>query len=160
NGITGRIVKYDLDTGKASDVKLPASGTVDIYCPDFHTNQCIVFTTSWIQPTTLWDFDADKNEFTKSIFNTDVTYPGFDQLVTEEVEVPGHDGTMVPLSIVHRKDLKMDGSSSAILEGYGAYGYSFTPYFNVYHSLALHNVVLAYAHPRGGSEKGEAWYKA
>jgi prolyl oligopeptidase len=160
NGITGHIVKQDLDTGKTSDVKLPAEGMVDIYCPDFRTNQCIVFTTSWIQPTTLWDFDADKNEFAKSIFNTDVTYPGFDQLVTEEVEVPGHDGTLVPLSIIHRKDLKLDGSSSAILEGYGAYGYSFSPYFSVYHSLALHNVVLAYAHPRGGSEKGEAWYKA
>ena len=53
NGIIGRIVKYDLTSGKASDVKLPASGTVDINCPDFDTNQCIVFTTSWIQPTTL-----------------------------------------------------------------------------------------------------------
>jgi prolyl oligopeptidase len=160
DGITGRIVKYDLDSGASSPVKLPMSGTVDIYCPDFHTNQCIVFTTSWIQPTTLWDFDADKNKFAKSIFNTAVTYPGFDQLVTEEVEVPGHDGTMVPLSIIHRKDLKLDGSSSAILEGYGAYGISYTPGFSVRTSIALHNVVLAYAHPRGGSEKGEAWYKA
>jgi prolyl oligopeptidase len=160
NGIVGRVVKYDLDTGKASDVKLPASGTVDLFCPNFRTNQCIVFTTSWIQPTTLWDFDGDKDKFAKSIFNTDVTYPGFENLTTEEVEVPGHDGTMIPLSIIHRKDIKLDGSNSTILEGYGAYGISLTPAFNVRHSLALHGVVIAYAHPRGGSEKGEAWYKA
>ncbi len=160
DGISGHIVKYNLDTGKTSDVALPAQGSIDIYCPDFHTNQCIVYTTSWIQPTTLWDFNADKDRFAKSIFNTDVTYPGFENLVTEEVEAPGHDGTMVPLSIIHRKDLKLDGSSSAILEGYGSYGISMTPSFTVLHSLALHNVVLAYAHPRGGSEKGEAWYKA
>jgi prolyl oligopeptidase len=89
-----------------------------------------------------------------------VSYPGFENLVTEEVEVPGHDGTMIPLSIVHRKDLKLDGSASAILEGYGAYGISMTPAFNVRRSIALHGVVLAYAHVRGGSEKGEAWYKA
>ncbi len=160
NGIVGRIVKYDLDSGKSAELKLPVSGSADVYCPDFRSNQCIVFTTSWIQPTTLWDFNADKDSFAKSIFNSDVTYPGFEKLVTEEVEVPGHDGTMIPLSIIHRKDLVLDGSSSAILEGYGAYGISYTPGFNVEHSIVLHHVVLAYAHPRGGSEKGEAWYKA
>ena len=103
NGIVGRLVKYTLDTGKASEVKLPASGTIDINCPDFRTDQCIVFTTSWIQPTTLYDFDAEKGTFTKSIFNTAISYPGFENLVTEEVEVPGHDGTMIPLSIIHQE---------------------------------------------------------
>jgi prolyl oligopeptidase len=160
DGITGRIVKHDLDTGKESELKLPASGSVDISCPDFRTNRCIVYTTSWIQPTTLWDFDADKDGFAKSIFNTAVTYPGFENLITEEVEAPSYDGTMVPLSIIRRKDLKLDGSSNAILGGYGAYGISLTPAFNVRHSLALHGVVLGYCHARGGSEKGEAWYKA
>ncbi len=160
DGVVGRLVKYAFDTGKAEEVKLPASGTVGIDCPDFRTNQCIVSTTSWIQPRTLYDFDAENDTFAKSIFNTAVSYPGFDNLVTEEVEVPGHDGTMIPLSIIHRKDLKLDGSSSAILEGYGAYGISYTPGFNVRHSIALHGIVLAYAHVRGGSEKGEAWYKA
>ena len=160
DGIVGRVVKYGLDSGKSSEVKLPASGTVAVSCPDWRTNQCIVSTTSWIQPTTLWDFDADKDTFVKSIFNTAVTYPGFENMVTEEVEVPGHDGTMIPLSIIHRKDLALDGSSSAILTGYGAYGISYTPAFNVRHSVVLHGVVFAYAHARGGSEKGEAWYKA
>ncbi len=160
DGIVGRIVKHNLDTGKSTELKLPASGSADVYCPDWRSNQCILFTTSWIQPTTLWDFDAEKDTFAKSIFNSDVTYPGFENLVTEEVEAPGHDGTMVPLSIIRRKDLKLDGSTSAILEGYGAYGISYTPSFSVRHSLALHGVVLGYCHPRGGSEKGEAWYKA
>jgi len=160
NGIIGRLVKYAFDTGKATEVALPTSGTVDINCPDFRTDQCIVFTTSWTQPTTLYDFDAATGTFAKSIFNTDVSYPGFENLVTEEVEVPGHDGVMIPLSIIHRKDLKRDGSASAILEGYGAYGISLTPAFTVQMSLALHGVVMAVAHVRGGSEKGEAWYRA
>ena len=125
NGIVGRLVKYTLDTrqggrGQAAGRQARSTSTV----PDFRTDQCIVFTTSWIQPTTLYDFDAEKDTFAKSIFNTAIAYPGFENLVTEEVEVPGHDGTMVPLSIIHRKDLKLDGSASAILEGYGAYGIS------------------------------------
>ena len=154
------MVKYRLAAGKTSELKLPASGTVDISCPDFRTDRCILFATSWIPPTTLEDFDAEKGSFRKSIFDTAIAYPGFENLVTEEVEVPGHDGTMIPLSIIHRKDLKLDGSASAILEGYGAYGISTSPVFNVRRSIALHGVVLAYAHVRGGGEKGEAWYRA
>jgi prolyl oligopeptidase len=160
NGVGARLVTYDLDRGTSSDVKLPSAGTVEVECPDWRSNKCIVYTSSWIQPTTLWDYDADKRTLAKSMFNSDVRYPGFDDLVSEEVEVPGHDGTMVPLSIIHRKDLKLDGNTSAILEGYGAYSFSYEPSFNVRHSVALHGVVLAYAHPRGGGEKGESWYKA
>ena len=160
DGIRGRLVKYDFATGKASDVKLPASGTVDITCPGWRTNRCIVYSTTWTSPVTLFDLDGAKGTLARSIFNTDVAYAGFENLVTEEVEVPGHDGTLIPLSIIHRKGIPLDGTNSCILEGYGAYGISYTPNFNVRHSVALKGVVLAYAHPRGGSEKGEAWYKA
>jgi prolyl oligopeptidase len=159
DGILGSIVKYDLASGTSTRVRLPASGSVDVSCPDWHTNRCIVEITSWTFPTTLYDFDAGNDTFEKSIFNTDVAYPGFENLVTEEVEVPGHDGAMVPLSIIYRKGTPMDGGNCCILEGYGAYGISYTPAFNVRRSVALHGVVVAYAHPRGGSEKGEAWYK-
>jgi prolyl oligopeptidase len=160
NGVVGRLVKYDLATGKVEEVKLPGSGTIDCSCPDWRTDRCLVHLTSWTSPVTIYDLDAQKNTFTKSIFNTDVTYPGFDELVSEEVEVRGHDGTMVPLSIVHKKGIPMDGSNCCILDGYGAYGISASPHFNIRYSVAKRGVVLAFAHPRGGSEKGEAWYKA
>ena len=85
NGVVGRIVKYDLAGGKCSDVGLPGSGDVWIDCPDFRSDRAIVSITSWTSPTTLYDYDAGKETFRKSIFNTDVTYPGFSDLVTEEV---------------------------------------------------------------------------
>jgi prolyl oligopeptidase len=160
NGVVGRLVKYDLATGKMEEIKLPMSGTLSCSCPDWRTDRCLVHITSWTSPVTIYDFDAQKNTFAKSIFNTDVAYPGFEQLVSEEVEVPGHDETMVPLSIVHKKGIALDGSNSCVLDGYGAYGISASPYFSIRYSLAKRGVVLAFAHPRGGSEKGEAWYKA
>ena len=160
NGIVGRIVKCDFRNGQTVEVKLPMSGSVDISCPDHHANRCLVSISSWILPTLMYEFDAEKETFAKSIFNADVTYPGFENLITEEVEVPGHDGTMIPLSIIHKKDIPLDGSNSCILQGYGAYGSSYSPYFNVRHSIVLRGVVYAYAHVRGGGEKGEAWHKA
>src|SRR5260370_11117639 len=110
-------------------------------------------------PVTIYDFDARKNTFAKSMSNSYVSYPGFENLVSEEVDVPGYDGTVIPLSIVHKKGIPMDGSSSCILEGYGAYGASFGPYFSICRSIAKRGVVLASAHVRGGGGKGEAWHK-
>ena len=160
NGIVGRLVKYDLTTGKTAEIKLPVSGSVGVSCPDWKTDRCLVYLTSWTSPLTIYDFDAQKDTFAKSIFNTDVSYPGFENLVSEEVEVPGHDGAMIPLSIIYQKGIPLDGSNSCILRGYGAYGSSATPSFSILNSVALRGVVVAIAHPRGGGEKGEAWYKA
>ena len=160
NGVAGSLLKYDLATGKTSRIKLPVPGTVNVSCPDWKTDRCLVNINSWTAPLTIYDFDAGKETFAKSIFNTDVSYPGFDELISEEVEVPGHDGTMIPLSIIQKKGIPMDGSNSCILKGYGAYGFSANPNFSILNSVAIRGVVIAIAHPRGGSEKGEAWYKA
>ncbi len=160
NGIVSRIVKYDFGSGKTSEVKLPITGTAFISCPDWTSDLCHVAMTSWTLPVTRYDYDPRNETFAKSLFNEDVIYPGFENLVAEEVEVPSHDGVMVPLSIVHQKQMKLDGSNCCILEGYGAYGMTYPANCGVMHSVATHGVVLAFAHPRGGGEKGEAWYKA
>ena len=160
DGVANHLVKYDFGTGKTSDIKLPGSGNVGIDCPDWRSDHWLVSITSWTSPITIYDYDAQKETFKKSIFNTDVVYPGFDQLVSKEVKVPGHDGTLIPLSIIYKKGMPLDGSHSCILTGYGAYGINLNPRFSILNSLATHGVVMAIAHVRGGSEFGEAWYKA
>jgi prolyl oligopeptidase len=160
DGIKGRLVRYEFSSGRLQEVKLPIPGTVDTSCPDIHGNRCIVTISSWLQPPTLYELNAETGEMTKSAFNGEAEYPELADLVSEEVEVAGHDGTLIPLSIIHRKDIKLDGSSPCILEGYGAYGISWTPTFNPRYSVANRGVVVAFAHVRGGSEKGEAWYRA
>ena len=161
NGVVGRVLKYDFATGKTSEVKLPMSGSVGVDCPDWKSDRCMVGITSWTAPLTRYDYDAENDTFAKSAFNTAIAYPGFEDLVSKEVEVPGKDGVMVPLSIIYKKGMPLDGSNCCILEGYGAYGYSIDPGFDITNcSLAAHGVVMAFAHVRGGGEKGEAWYKA
>ena len=83
------------------------------------------------------------------------------QMVAREVMVPSHDGTLVPASIIHHRDLKLDGNSPTILYGYGAYGESLDPWFSHARlSLLERGVAFAIAHVRGGGELGEAWYRA
>jgi prolyl oligopeptidase len=83
----------------------------------------------------------------------------FSDIVSEEVKAKSADGTMVPLSIVHRRDIKMDGSSPAWLEGYGAYGITYDPSFRpTWLAFLEHGGLFAVAHVRGGGEYGEDWH--
>jgi oligopeptidase B len=68
------------------------------------------------------------------------------------------DGTKVPISIVHRKDVKMDGRAPLMLYGYGSYGASMAPAFSSSRlSLLDRGVIYAIAYIRGGGELGEDW---
>lgn len=70
------------------------------------------------------------------------------------------DGTRVPMTIIYRKGLKLDGSNPALLTGYGGYGVSFTPAFNPGLRIWLdHGGVMAFANLRGGLEFGEDWHR-
>ena len=79
----------------------------------------------------------------------------------EEVTAPGVDGTPIPLSIVYRKDLELNGKNPCLLEGYGAYGISIEPGFDATRLALLEKgIVIAWAHVRGGGENGEDWHLA
>ena len=86
---------------------------------------------------------------------------GYDKsaYATSRMWAPARDGTLVPVSVVHRKDVDLDGSAPLVIEGYGAYGYGTEPYFSVARlSLLERGVVYALVHVRGGDEMGRQWY--
>ncbi|MEP6927055.1 MAG: prolyl oligopeptidase family serine peptidase [Ginsengibacter sp.] len=162
DGINNHIYKYHFKTKKTSEIKLPYSGSVYIFCLDNTTNNCFVGITSWNKPYTEFNFNAETNAITASTFNKPPVYPAtYKDLQVEETEVKGHDGVMIPLSIIYKKGIKQDGTNVCLMDSYGAYGSSMSPYFNyLENSLAIKGVVIAVPHVRGGSEKGEEWYKA
>ncbi len=162
DGINNFISKYNFGTKKTTEVKLPFSGTAGVNCIDTKSNNCLVDITSWNKPTTEFNYNAETDAFSPSNFNKPVVYPvPYQDIVVEEVQAKGEDGAMIPLSIIHKKGIKMDGSNVCFMDAYGAYGISMTPYFSTrYNALVVRGVVVAVPHVRGGSEKGEAWYKA
>jgi prolyl oligopeptidase len=162
DGINNHVFKYNIKADTTTEIKLPYTGLVTISCMDTKTNDCFLSITSWNKPFTEFLYDASTNTFSESPFNKPPLYPdAYKDLVVEEVEVKGHDGAMIPLSILYKKGLKKDGSNVCLMDGYGAYGISMSPWFNVLeNSLAIKGVVIAFPHVRGGSEKGQEWYKA
>lgn len=81
--------------------------------------------------------------------------------VSERLWATAEDGTRIPLSVVRRADVPLDGSAPAVLYGYGAYEMSMDPSFSIMRlSLLERGYVYAIAHVRGGGEMGRAWYDA
>jgi prolyl oligopeptidase len=162
DGVNNQVYKYNLRTKKTREIKLPFPGTAIVYCIDTKKNNCMVAITSWNKPFTELNLDVTTNTFTPGAFNKPAIYPAaYRQLEVEETEVKGHDGVMIPLSVIYRKGMKRDGNNVCLMDSYGAYGSSMTPYFNVLeNSLAVRGIVIAIPHVRGGSEKGEEWYRA
>jgi prolyl oligopeptidase len=82
-------------------------------------------------------------------------------VTTTEVLVTSHDGAQVPLSIIHRKGLKLDGRNPTLLQGYGAYGFTWEARFDASRLAWLEQGgVIAMANPRGSGVFGQAWYEA
>lgn len=81
--------------------------------------------------------------------------------VTERREIRARDGTGVPVELIRRRDLARDGRRPTLIQAYGAYGSILDPGFGPA-TLAFLDAggIIAYAHVRGGGEKGEAWHLA
>jgi oligopeptidase B len=80
--------------------------------------------------------------------------------VTRRVFAPTSDGETVPVSLLYRKDLALDGAAPCLLYGYGSYGYAIPAGFSTNAlSLVDRGFVYAIAHIRGGKDKGYRWYK-
>jgi prolyl oligopeptidase len=78
-----------------------------------------------------------------------------------EVKAKSADGTMIPISIIRARNIKLDGNRPTHLVGYGAYGISYDAYFDpVWLAWLERGGVIAFAHVRGGGEYGEEWYRA
>ena len=159
NGINSVIEQYNLSTGEIKTVKLTQSGSIWPQTFDALTNDCIMWVNSWKQPLTRYKYTPLTGQSIVSPLYPKLVYPGTDDLVVEEIEVKGHDGVMVPLSLVYNKNLQRDGKNTVYLTGYGSYGSSYLPMFDpIFLPLLKRGVIFAFSHPRGGGEKGFSWH--
>ena len=115
---------------------------------------------SMTTPAQTFDYDMETRK--RVLRKTQEVPSGHDpsQYVTRRIMAPAKDGESVPVSLLYRKDTKLDGSAPLLLYGYGAYGMAMPAGFSTNAlSLVDRGFVYAIAHVRGGKEKGYRWYK-
>ena len=145
---------------KAIAVKLPFAGDIDALAADPRQPGVVFNTGTWTRFGGYYAYDPKSGSVVDTKLQPQGRYDHPDDLVATEVKVKSHDGALVPLSIVHRRGLKLNGTNPTILYGYGAYGISQTPFFRPqYLAWFEQGGVFAVAHVRGGGENGEEWYK-
>lgn len=163
NGVIFDPWAYNLRTGQMAKIDAPVKGNAEASAVSRQSNEVKIINSEWNIPLDYYHFDLDKKQFGKGPFHAGSSVPGIGNIVYEEIEVPSHDGVLVPLSLVYDKTkMRKDGSNIGFLNGYGAYGRTaYLPTFSA-NMLPLLNrgVVLAIAHVRGGGEKGKSWYLA
>jgi prolyl oligopeptidase len=159
DGGVDHIVRVPYD-GSASRLPLPFEGDAEIYPSDPRLSGALVFMTSWVKGPRIYDYTPQDNGFSLTDIQPAGPYDNPDDLTSEEVLVPSYDGTLVPLSIVSKKNLSRNGSNPTILEAYGAYGITEDPFFSPFFFAAMeHGAIYAVAHVRGGGEYGEDWHR-
>ncbi len=160
------LFKINFPNKNVTPVNLPLSGTFDIR-PYFGITSCYMNSNYLLLGLNSWDkewgvyYYNDESGILKKINSRPAGPYGMpSDLVVKEVEVLAHDGEKIPLSIIHNRDIKLDGNNPTILYAYGAYSYSLDPDFYV-DRLSWFNRggIYAIAHVRGGGEKGDNWYK-
>ena len=157
-----RIVVRALASGEEHTIAFPEEayslGAAGGY--EFKTDTLRFHYSSMTTPSEVWDYDLRARA--RTLRKRQEVPSGHDpaNYVTRRLFATAPDGERVPISILHRRDLKPDGSAPCLLYGYGAYGYAWPAGFSTTSlSLVDRGFVYAIAHVRGGTEKGWHWYQ-
>lgn len=153
------LVQYDIYGQKVQVIPLPGLGEASVTYSKENEDDIFFTFTSYTTPKTAFNF----NIFTKEL--TQLNYPKLSFNVgdfeTKQVWYPSKDGTLIPMFLIHKKDIVLNGKNPAYLYGYGGFSMNITPAFSpslIY--LLEQGTVIAIANLRGGSEFGEEWHKA
>jgi prolyl oligopeptidase len=157
--VTRVALSSDGSTGATTTITPPYRGSINAIVTDPRESGVTFGLTGWTHSLLYYSADAGgtvADTHLKPPANIDTT-----PYTSSEVMARSADGTMVPLSIVYRKNLVRDGSHPAYLEGYGAYGITLEPQFSASRIAWMERAgVFAVCHPRGGGWFGEAWHRA
>ena len=116
--------------------------------------------TSLVTPPSAIDYDVAGGD--RVVVKQQAVLGGYDpgDYATDRVWAEAPDGVPVPISLVHRRDVALDGSAPCVLYGYGAYEITVDPTFSSLRlNLLERGFVFAIAHVRGGGELGRRWYE-
>jgi oligopeptidase B len=158
---TPRLRVFDFKTNRATDITVPEP----VYSISFGANR--EYETgkvrynyqSFITPSSVYDYDVKTGK--SELLKQQPVLGGYDPTLykSERVYATASDGAKVPVSLVYKKDLKLDGRRPLLLQAYGSYGIPSNVTFSPNRlSLLDRGVVFATAHIRGGGDLGKEWH--
>jgi prolyl oligopeptidase len=150
---------YDLEGTKQTDISLPTLGTVTGLSGDQDRPELFYSFVSFLYPPTIYRYDVETGK--SEVFKKPSIEIDADAFETKQIFFSSKDGTRIPMFIVHKKGLNLDGTNPLYLTAYGGFNVSLTPSFSPsYLSWIERGGVFALPNIRGGGEYGRDWHDA
>jgi len=163
-----RDVKSALELRNLSDGELLHEFALDVgsivgFSGKKNQNEVFFKFMSFLTPGVIYRYDCTSNARFATVYRT-TDVKGFDASLfeTEQVFYSSKDGTQIPMFIVHKKGINLNGNHPTLLYGYGGFNISITPNYSVSRIIFMQNLggIAAIANIRGGGEYGETWHKS
>jgi len=154
-----KVYQHDLSGKLVREIELPALGTAGGFGGKRDEKVLFYTFTSFTYPPTIYKYDPATGR--SDVFRASEVKFNPADYETKQVFYASKDGTRVPMFIVSKKGLVLNGRNPTYLTAYGGFNISLTPGFSPAQILLLENGgIFAQPNLRGGGEYGEAWHKA
>lgn len=150
---------FDEEGEYLHDLDNSSIGTISGFSGEREDSFTFYTFTSFTDPATIYKYDIENNK--SEVYEKSKIDIKTDDYVTKQIFYRSADGTKIPMFIIHREGIALDGNNPTLLYGYGGFNISLTPYFSISRLLWLEQGgVVVIANLRGGGEYGEEWHKA
>jgi prolyl oligopeptidase len=156
--VHSQVKVFGLDGRLQREVELPGLGTASGFGGELDDHETFYSYTDLATPSTIYRYDLRTGA--SIIYRAPKVAFDPATVETKQVFYPSKDGTRIPMFLVYKKGLKLDGSNPTLLTGYGGFGISVLPRFDAARLLWLERGgIFASANLRGGGEYGEQWHR-
>ncbi len=159
NNLDYTITLMDAQGNVLNNIQFPPGSSID-YVENEWSDSIVRFSyNSFLHPTIVYEYNI--NSFKLSLVDKTLIAYNDNLLETQKVQYTSKDGTVIPMVLAYKKNVKKNGDIPVILYGYGGYGTIMTPFFSgtfIAHMMA--GGIVALPAIRGGGEMGEEWHKA
>ncbi|MFQ5778888.1 MAG: prolyl oligopeptidase family protein, partial [Terriglobia bacterium] len=150
---------FDAEGRPVRTITFPALGSVSGLSGHWESPEAFFAFSSFHLPTTIYRYDAASGK--QTVWARLPVQVESDTMALRQVWYESKDGTLVPMFLLHRKGIALDGSNPTLLTGYGGFTISLTPRFSSTAVLWVERGgVVAMPNLRGGGEFGEEWHRA
>jgi prolyl oligopeptidase len=159
DGGVGRLLRVPYSDGAPERVPLPFGGAIYLGGGDPSLPGFDLDVDAWTKAHKIYQYKPG-GQVVDLKLQPSGPFDDTGDVESVEVKARSHDGTMIPLSIIYKRGIQLDGSHPTLVSGYGAYALNQDPYFDPrWIAWMERGGVVAFAHVRGGGEYGEDWHQ-
>jgi len=159
DNVVTRVMQFDLSGKNLGDLKLPGIGSASPPGGRWDSDETFFDFTSFVTPSSFYRYSVSTGK--QELWFQPKIPVHTENMESKQVWYQSKDGTKVPMFVVHRKGLALDGNRPTLMTAYGGFNVSMTPAFSATAAWwAEHGGVFALPNLRGGGEFGENWHRA